>query len=634
MRILWTTLAALGLTGAAAWAQLPDFEAYPKLHAYNEFGQDPLYGPDYRHWGYRNPDAPDNGAEKRAFSVVWQSFQGFGNGLGQPAPGIRANTYDSMLVTNSDELFTAYVYLADYYQIAEDRSWILFKIRDDARWWDGEPVKASDVVFSYQKFFDEGFEGLKESFFAHIESWEALSDERFFVRLRPEGAAQREFPFRLSSSIAIIPQHYWQDRSFSEVLLEPPLGSGPYRVADFELGESLTYEFVETYWGMDHPANAGAAFKDTISYETIRDPEARRIAFLARDTDRFQETTMERWVNAYERQTPLIDAGVMNKEAIATNGLLGAQMAFFNLRNPKFADPRVRRALALAFDFETMNEQFFYGQYRRNNSYYINYPPLTAVDAPWGRELDILNELADLQSTDALAVNLAGVYSNPVTNGGGDNQAQLEQAFALLLEAGYSIDGDTMLDPSGAPFVIEVLYDLPAFERIWQAYADSLALLGVRLDLQVVDRGVWFEKVRNRDFEMVSFAYQGSQTPGSDMEAYFSTEFSNIEGSYGFAGLSDPLIDALYVRAKASEDLEEIEAIGRVFDRHMRNQNYNILFWHSSETHLLWWDYYGRPSDLGIRLPLEGAGTAGWWTDAALVETLPARLEAAGGLQQ
>lgn len=617
-----------------AQTNLPNFQDYPRLHAYNEFGEDPMYSPDYTHWGYRNPNAPEGGVSQNSFSVVWQTFQGFGDGLGQPAPGIRSNSYDSLFTSNSDELFTAYVYLAEYYQIADDRSWVLFKIRDDASWWDGLPVTAADLAFSYQKFRDEGFAGLKDSFFAYIESWEALEGNRFLVRLTPEGAAQREFPFRLSSSVSIIPEHYWKDRSFSDVLLEPPLGSGPYRVESFEMGERLTYRRVDDYWGRNHPANVGSGASEVITYETIRDPEARRIAFLARDTDSFQETTMERWVNAYERQTPLIDAGVMNKEAIPSNGLLGAQMAFMNLRNPKFADPRVRRALAMAFDFETMNEQFFYGQYTRNNSYYINYPPLTATGKPDGLELAIIEEYADLQSPEAYAENLAGVYSNPVTNGGGDNQAELEQAFALLLEAGFTIDGDVLLDPNGEPFIIEVIYDLPAFERIWQAYADSLALLGIQLDLQVVDRGVWFEKVRNREYEMLSFSFRGSQTPGGDIEAYFSTEYSNIQGSYGFAGVSDPLIDALYARAKASEDISEIQAIGRVFDRHMRNQNYNVLFWHSSASRILWWDYYGRPAQLGIRLPIEGAGTAGWWTDQQLVDTLPERLEAAGGLQQ
>ena len=621
-------------SNAGAQDQMPDFGAYPRLHAYNEFGDAPLYDADYSHWGYRNPEAPNGGDIRQSSSVVWQTFQGFGDGLGQLAPGIRSNTYDTLFTSNSDELFTAYVYLAEYYQMAQDRSWILFKVRDDAHWWDGTPVRAEDIAFSYTKFKDEGFAGLQDNFFAFIDDWQVLDDNRFFVRLTAEGAAQREFPFRLSSSVAIIPQAYWQDRSFSDILLEPPLGSGPYRVQSYDLGERLVYARVDDYWGKDHPANRGAALADTISYETIRDPEAQRIAFLARDLDSFGETTMERWVNAYERQTPLIEAGVMNKEAIASNGLLPAQMAFFNLRNPKFADPRVRRALAMAFDFETMNEQFFYGQYSRNNSYYVNYPALTAVGAPEGLELDILQEYADLQSPEARAANLAGVYLNPVTNGGGDNQAQLEAAFGLLLAAGYTIDGDTMLDPSGQPFVIEVMYDLPAFERIWQVYADSLAQLGIQLDLQVVDRGVWYEKVRNRDYEMLSFSFRGSQTPGSDIEAYFSTEFSNIQGSYGFAGLSDPLIDALYQRAKASENLQEIEAIGRVFDRHMRNQNYNILFWHSASTRLLWWDYFGRPEQLGIRLPLEGAGTVGWWTDAALVASTPARIEAAGGLPQ
>ena len=632
VRLLYA-VAALGIwvpRDALAQRALPDFDAYPKLYAYNEFGDAPLYGPDYSHWGYRNPEAPDGGHRQAASQVIWQTFANFGNTLANSAPGSQG--YDRLFISNADELYTAYVYLGEYYQIAEDRSWVLFKIRDDARWHDGTAITADDVAFSYDKAQEEGFSVLQSAFFAHIDSWQVLDGNRFFIALKPSGAAQREFPFRLSSSVTIVPESYWADRHFDDILLQPPLMSGPYKIRDFDMGTKIVWEKIADYWADDHPANAGAAWEDTVTYTTVRDREAMRIAFLARDIDQFVEGTMERWVNAYERQNPLINAGVMYKEALQLRGLRDVQMLHFNLRRDMFSDPRVRRALTLAFDFETMNEQFFYGAYTRNDSFYPNYAPLTAVGVPQGVERQIIAQMQDLQSPEAFAANMAGVFTNPRSKGGGDNSENLQAAFALLTQAGYSVAGDRLLTPEGEPFTIKVAYYAPAFERIWQAYADSLRLLGIDLQLEVLDAGVWIERLRVRDYDVVSYPFSGATTPGDDIRAFFSTEVGETQGTVALAGLADPFVDALFARAKASEDLEEIEAIGRVFDRHMRNQNYGLLLWGSDKNRVLWWDYYGRPSDLGIRAPYYGTTGSSWWKDAARVDSLPARLALAGGL--
>ena len=624
-----TAVTMVHLSAAQAQEPLPDFASYPKLHAYNEFGEEPLYGPDYEQLAYLNPDAPRGGDPVRANSVVWQTFNPFGSGLGQPAPASRGNTYDTLFAGNADELFTAYAYLAEYYQLAEDRSWILFKIRDDATWWDGTPVRASDVAFTIEKQGAEGFPGLVSSVIDKIDSTEVLDERRILIRFTQDGAADRQMPLSVGG-LHILPQAFWAEKNLNDSLQDPLFGSGPYRVVDHDVGERLVYERVEDYWGLGHPLNRGGLLAQTITYDTIREREAQKLAFLARDLDQFSENVMERWINGYDAQQPLIDSAVLRKEEIFEPGLQGAQMAFFNLRNPKFQDPRVRRALTLAFDFETMNEQFFFGQYRRTNSYYVNYAPLQAQGAPEGRELALLEEYRDTLSEEAYRANLGDPFVNPITNGGGDNFDQLDQALELFLEAGYSIKGSQLLDPEGQPYEILIEFYLPSFERIWQTYVDSLEQLGISVELKLIDQGVWFENLRTRNYEMVSFSYGGSRAPGDDFKAYFSTEYTNTPNSYGFAGVTDPLIDALVERAERTEDLATLEAIGRLVDRHMRNQNYTILFWNYPYLRLLWWDVFGLPTEAGFPAPRETAATAGWWYDQQLLGQLESRIEAVG----
>lgn len=613
---------------AKAQDQLPDFGSYDWQYAFHEFGGDPLYPEGYSNWEYFQPEAPRGGVTRSSFRTAWQGFNhdSQSQGLGVEAPGVRTNTYDTLWTSNGDELFTTYGFVSDKFKRAEDESWVLFHIDDRAAWWDGRPITAEDVAFTFNKMLSEGAPTWQDAKGKFIDSIVVLGSQELVFFFTEEGAAIREMPIRIAGEPLLDPQ-FWQDRPLNEQLLIPPQGSGPFRVTDFELGGILTYELVDTYWAANHPSQVGTLNFSRVEYDFIKDTPAQRIAFRARELDRFSETTMQEWKEGWEDLDDLVEAGVLHRLVLPSGAQVQPQMAFFNLRLEKFQDPRVRQALILAFDFETANERFFYDQYTRNNSYYQNAANLQALGPADDAEIAIMDELRDLLSDEAYEANLGTPYVYPETNGGGDNDAQLDAAFDLLLEAGFTLSQDgKLLDANGEPFTIKVDYYSIAFGRIWDHWKNSLELLGIDVVVEQSERGAWVNRLIARDFEVVSYNHTGTATPGLDIQYLWSSDFP--DAPVNISGLQDPFVDALGRRAVASDDLAEIQAIGRLFDRHMRNQHYGLLFWHSGEIRQLSWDVFGRPADEGIRAPIRGAASVGWWQDQDLRATFDERYDA------
>ena len=622
-------LLAAGLTASLSVAAqdeaLPDL---PRLHSVSIFPDDlPQYPADYPHWSYVNPDAPVGGRLRLAAQGSYDTLSDFGTG-GDTASGIRSLfgeniLYDSLLTSNQEEIGVYYGLLAEWMMLAPDRSFIIFKIRDEARFSDGEPITPEDVIFSFEKRIEEGFPGFANAY-AYIADMRDLGDGliRFdFDRDHP--AFDRAAPFSVGF-VAVMPKHYWQDIDLAEPLLEVPLGSGPYRVGDFEAGAFVEYERNADYWGWDHPANQGRFNFDTIEIAYYGNRAVMRQALKAGDIDFFTEGTMTSWMEDY--QIEAVETGLLQRRIVPVQGdVPGPAQAFWlNHRLEKFQDPRVRQALALAFDFESMNRDFFYGAYERLHSYYYWSSDYRAEGPPDADELAILEPFRD-QLPAALFTEPAYRYPLSETPNNRDN---LARAFALLSEAGYRIEEGVLRDADGLAFSVDMIFTSDAFERIYNRWAEGLERLGIEANIQKLEGAQWVNRVGDWDYEITSYSFGGAAFPGNDLRSYFTSEYSEIPRSYGFAGYSNPVIDALASLARGEQDSRQrLAAITRAADRVMRADQVTILQWYYPYSRFLYWDQLGFPQADSEGHPLEDGvnETWSWWIDPIKAETLPAR---------
>ncbi len=588
-------------TGSLASAQSPQ-----PVHGIAMHGE-PKYGPNFRHFDYVNPDAPKGGTLRTAARGTFDSFHPYipkGNATS-------TRSIETLLTSSDDEPFTEYGLIAESLEVPEDRSWVIFNINPAARWHDGVPITADDVVWSYETLTTRGQEFYRH-YYGSVDRTEKLADRR--VKFHFSEKQNRELPL-IIGQMPILPKHYWETRDFDSTTLEPPLGSGPFRVRDFEAGRYIVYERVEDYWGADLPVKRGLHNFDTERVDFYLDDTAIRLALKSQDVDLRLENQAKAWASDYD--VPSVRKGWLKKELFRHQLPTGMQAFVMNTRRPQFSDPKVRKALGYAFDFEWTNKQLFYGQYTRTASYFSN-SELAATGRPQGEELEILEQYRDRLPAE--------VFDEPIrppqTDGSGQVRRNLRAALNLLAEAGWTVEDLKLINQqTGERMQFEILLVSQAFERIVLPFTRNLSRLGIDAKVRLVDQSQYLNRVRSFDFDMIISGWGQSDSPGNEQRSFWGSYTADLPGSRNFAGIKNPVIDELIELIIEAPDRESLIARTRVLDRVLLAGYYVIPNWHIQSDRLLYWDKFSRP-DIPTR---SGAMIARWWFDEEKAATLAAR---------
>ncbi len=572
---------------------------------------DVKYPPDFTHFEYVDPDAPKGGSITYSAIGSFDSLNPFIL-RGQAAAGLGV-LFETLTQRSNDEAFTEYGLLAETIEMPEDRSWVAFTLRPEARWNDGEPVTVADVIWSLETIKAKGHPFYR-AYYANVVSAREEGERRVVFEF--DGAINRELPL-IVGQMPILPKHYWETRDFEASTLEPPLGSGPYRVARVDPGRSITYERVPDYWGAEVPVSKGRFNYDQIRYEYFRDSNVALEAFKAGQYDFRVENTARLWATAYTG--PGVDAGLIVREEIRDESGTGMQGYVFNTRRAMFEDPRVRQALAYAFDFEWSNSTLFFDQYVRSESYFSN-TELAATELPDERELAILEPFRD-QLPEAVFTT---VYEPPTTDGSGELRGNLRTAFEMLQEAGWEVDRATrkLIDTeTGQPMRFEILLINPAFERITGPFLRNLERLGIDATMRTVDTAQYQNRVDAFDFDMIVGVWGQSLSPGNEQRDFWSCEAAETPGSRNFAGICDPVVDALIERVIQAESRQGLVAATRALDRALLFGHYVIPHWHSPVTRVAYWDKFDR-AEID---PRYGLDLNAWWVDPGKADQVARR---------
>jgi len=577
---------------------------------------EPKYGPDFLHFDYVNPDAPKQGSMRLGASGTFDSFNPYAV-KGNPAPGASAET---LTVASADEPFTRYGLIAETIEWPDDRSWVIFTLRPEARWHDGQPITVEDVIFSLETLKTKG-QPFFRFYYASIESAEKVGERS--VKFTFTEAGNRELPL-IAGEMPVLPKHYWETRDFERSTLEPPLSSGPYRIRDFEAGHYLVLERVQDYWGRDLAVNRGQNNFQEIRYEFFRDDTVLRQALKGGIIDYRNENQAKAWALDYD--VPAVQKGWLIKELIPHERPTGMQAFVFNTRRGIFSDPKVREALGYAFDFEWTNRVLFFDQYTRTKSFFSN-SELASHGLPPGDELELLEHFRGRVPEQVFTAE----YEPPVTDGSGWPRDNLIKALGLLKEAGWHVQNMRLISSTtGRPFEFEILLVSPAFERIMLPLVRNLKRLGIDARIRLVDESQYINRIRSFDFDMAMLVWGQSDSPGNEQRSYWGSEAAETPGSRNYAGINDPVVDELIGMIIQAPDRQGLVARTRALDRVLLSGYYVIPAWHLSQDRILYWDKFSRPEIT----PAQGVSVDTWWFDTAKAARLRQERASAGGMEE
>jgi microcin C transport system substrate-binding protein len=586
-KLLYVLFAAL-VFAPACWAH---------SHAIAMHGE-PKYGPGFRHFDYVNPKAPKGGELRLAAEGTFDNFNPF-IPRGTAAAG-SATMFESLLVGSADEPFTEYGLLAESIEVPKDRSWAVFTLRREARWHDGRPVSVEDVIFSLETLKKHGHPFYRFYYQAIAKAEPAGSRK---VRFTFAAGDNRELPL-IAGQLPILPKHYWQGRDFSRTTLEPPLGSGPYRITAFETGRYVALERVRDYWGRELAVNRGQYNFDRIRYDYFRDATVIREAVKAGSIDLRIENQAKAWAVDYD--TPAVREGTLRMKAFENQRPTGMQGFAMNTRRAIFQDPRVRYALAHAFDFEWSNRSLFFGQYKRTESYFSN-SELASSGLPSEEERKLLEPWRGKIPDEVFTRE----YRPPSTDGSGWPRENLRRAFALLAEAGWVVRDLRLVHArTGEPFTFEILLVGSGFERIVLPYVRNLRRLGIEARVRAVDSSQYVNRVRGFDFDMIVAVWGQSNSPGNEQGDLWGSAAAAAPGSRNYAGIASPAVDALIDAIIAAPDRESLVQRTRALDRVLLWSHLAVPNWHSPVDRIVFWDKFGYPE----RPPMQGTSTDYWWS--------------------
>ena len=554
------------------------------------------YPPGFSHFDYVNPQAPREGNLRRHVVGTFDSFNPYvAKGVAVAGTGY---LYDTLTTGSLDEPFSQYGLLAERIEVADNNRHVTFTLRKEARFADGKPVTAADVVFTFNLLIEQGAP-FYAYYYGDITEVTALDKQR--VRFSFKHGQNRELPL-IVGQLPVLPAHYWRERDFSEVNLDPPLGSGPYQVKSVQPGRRVSYQRRADYWGKDLPVNRGLYNFAEVSFEYFLDETVALEAFKGGGYDWRLENSAKNWASGYD--SPALTRGDIVLTTQQHKLPAGMQGFVMNQRRPLFQDRVLRRAIGLAMDFEWSNKNLFHNQYRRTRSYFEN-SEMAASGLPGKAELAILAPYREQLPEQVFTES----WRPPRTDGSGRPRANLQLAQKLLREAGYKLDDKKLLTGDGKPVKFEILLDSAAFERVALPFARNLGVLGIDASVRRIDANQYQERLRKFDFDMVVAVFPQSNSPGNEQRDFWHSDAASREDSRNLIGLQDPVVDALVEALIQAPDRASLVAHARALDRVLQWGYHVVPNWHLDYFRIAHRSKLQRPAVV----PPYGIQVDSWW---------------------
>jgi len=578
-------------------------------HGLSLFGE-LKYQPGFKMFEYVNAKAPKGGTARQIALGTYDNFNPVIAGVkGSLAAGVDL-LYDTLLVASLDEVSSEYGLIAESVSYPEDHSSATYRLRAEAKWHDGTPITPDDVIFSFESY--KKLSPHSAAYYRHVSKIEKTGDHE--VTFTFDAPGNRELP-QIVGELTVLPKAWWtgtdkdgKQRDIGATTLEPPLGSGPYKIKEFTPGRAIALERVKNYWASNLNVNIGRDNFDELHFEYFRDTTVALEAFKADTVDWRTENSAKNWATAYD--FPAVnDKRVLLEEFPIRN--VGIMQGFaFNIRREKFQNPRVRFAFNCAFNFEEMNKQIFFGQYKRIASYFEG-TELAATGLPTGRELEFLETVRDKVPPEVFKKP----YINPVNSTPAEIRDNLRDALRLFKESGYEVRDQVMVNAkTGEPFTVEFLAEDPSFERIFLFYKPSLDRLGLTVTVRTVDEAQYENRLRTWDFDIMTAAWGETLSPGNEQRSYWGSQAADQPGSLNVIGIKNPAVDAMIEHIVYAKNRPELEAATRALDRILLWNHYVVPQWTYGRVRSARWDRFGHPD------PMPKYGRAAfptvWWWDA------------------
>ncbi len=583
---------------AALWSA-PTFAADEWRHAMSLVGK-PKYAADFKHFDWVNPDAPKGGSVTMSDFGPYDTLNSLPPGANPPA-GLGL-IYDTLFAASIDEPATAYGLLAETASYPEDRSSVTFRLRKEAKFSDGSPVTAEDVIWSFEK--SKGVSPFYDQYYKNVAKVEKTGEHEITFRFSVKG--NRELP-QIVSEFPVMPKAWWTgSRDITKSTKDVPIGSGPYRIAAMDVGRSITYERNKDYWAKDLPVSAGQWNFDVIRYVVYLDATVEFEAFKAGEVEFRRENSSKKWATEYTFKS--FSSGAVKKELYQTKIPQGMQGFALNIRRAKFADKRVREALGLAFDFEWANKNLFFDQYTRSPSYYTN-SEYASTGLPQGRELEILNEVKDKVPPELFTTE----FKLPVNKAPDDLRDHTRKALQLLKEAGWESKAGVMTNvKTGEALTLEFLLDDTTFERVLNPYYQNLKRIGVAASTRLVDQAQFGQRLRAFDYDALLTTFAESDSPGNEQREYWGSAAADAQGSRNFIGIKDPAIDKIVDHVILAKDHADLVSATKALDRVLLWNHFVVPNWHLAAARIAYWDKFRRPEHPPTRDP---GFLNVWWYD-------------------
>jgi microcin C transport system substrate-binding protein len=601
--LAFSMIAAAGFAGAAGAQEDAEWRSTSSLiDTEAETGT-------FEHYSYVNPDAPKGGTLNSAAFGTFDSFNPF-IVRGTPAAGLTefgGLLWDTLMQQSPDEAGTSHGLVAEAFKYPEDYSSATYRLNPDAKWHDGTPITAEDVVWSFNMLTE--ISPSYNRYYANVTEAVALSERE--IKFTFDQAGNRELP-HIMGDLTVLPKHWWEGedaqgnkRDITQPTLEPPLGSGPYKIESFQPGSRIVWSRVEDYWGADLPVNVGRNNFDRIDYTYFLDDNAEFLAFTKGGIEDIRrELSTRRWSVEYD--FPAFERGDVIKREFVSESIEGMQAFAFNMRKPRFADRRVRRALTLAYNFEEQNRIQFFGLNKRFSSYFEK-SELASSGVPKGLELEILEPFRD----DLPPELFTQEFELPVFDTRTAERDHLREAVRLFDEAGWAIrDGKMVNKETGEPFTIEFLGASPTSEVIAGGLIANLRKIGIQATLRIVDTSQYIARYQAFEFDAVTARFPQSESPGNEQRDYWSSQAAETPGSRNIPGIQDPVVDALIDKIIYAEDREELVATVRALDRVLLWNYYTVPQYYQPTMRYAYWDKFGIPEE---QPAYAGIDTQSWW---------------------